>query len=137
MAAATRAQVGSTAREAIAKGIVEELSPLVTEFDEAVGSVQASQKNLLERIDRISAELERVNAAGAEPGLGPYVAKLVDCRKRLRAVSASLDTINDRLDFMHDKTTERLKGKAAASAAGGAPGGESSAAAAGDDEAKA
>lgn len=86
---------------ALAAGLEALLLPLVQRSDAALDEVQASQVSLGSAIDRLVAELEQLSASVPEGTAAAHAARLALLRRRVAAMSASLDGVQGRLNRLH------------------------------------
>jgi len=82
----------------LAQGIIQLLTPVVTECDTRVQEVLTSQSELTAQIDLLSEELTKFMDVSKMPHLTPYVQKLNNARTRMSNINATLTQINNRLD---------------------------------------
>ncbi|XP_069796379.1 SNARE-associated protein Snapin [Narcine bancroftii] len=105
--------VGDTARDVLSEGLLELLKPGVREVDQQVQAVRESQVELREQIDRLAAELCRINEEQkVSLDLDPYVKKLLNARRRVVLVSNILQNAQERLRRLNHsvaKETARRK----------------------------
>ncbi|CAK8675619.1 SNARE-associated protein Snapin-like [Clavelina lepadiformis] len=82
----------------INSGLFEILKPAVEKIDDNVRSVQQSQRELQEKIDAVSAELQRIGEKQpATVNLEPYIKKLISTKRRVVLISNIVQNVQDRL----------------------------------------
>ncbi|XP_078288050.1 SNARE-associated protein Snapin [Rhinoraja longicauda] len=95
--------------DALSDGLLELLRPGVQEVDGQVQAVRESQVELREQIDRLAAELCRVNdEQKVSLDLDPYVKKLLNARRRVVLVSNILQNAQERLRRLNHSVAKEM-----------------------------
>jgi len=84
-------------------GCVAAVAPVVDEIDARLASVLTAQRTLKDRLDVVSAALEKIkqSSGAAEPlSLDPISQKVLTVRKRVLAVSKKLASVQSRLSVV-------------------------------------
>jgi len=84
--------------EEIKKDLHAIILPAVQKIDLHVTAVCESQVTLRNKIDEVTAELQRVaELQTVDVSLEPYLKKLLDSKKRIDGINSTLISVNDRL----------------------------------------
>ena len=79
------------------------LSPAAAECTAVAASVRASQTQLDTQLNKLEAELNRANACLTIPfDTVAYIKKIAECKKRLAATTARMNTVDARITKMSD-----------------------------------
>jgi len=94
-------------RDAIGRGLVQLLSPAVTEVDARVSHVRESQVELRKQIDSLCEDLKKIAESDPVPmDLEPYVKRLNGARRRVVLVNSILQNVQDRLNKLHSNISK-------------------------------
>jgi len=84
--------------EEIKKDLHAIILPAVQKIDLHVTAVCESQVTLRNKIDEVTAELQRIaELQTVDVSLEPYLKKLLDSKKRIDGINSTLISVNDRL----------------------------------------
>lgn len=86
---------------ALAAGLEQLLAPVVTECDQQVETVLASQNVLSENIDRVTQILAKLLESTPEPVVSSQASKLSDIRRRITGLSNNVYGLQERLQKLH------------------------------------
>jgi len=102
-----------TERTVFSNGLMNLLTPVVSELDDRVKATRQSQILLRQQIDGLAEDLRALSDGYHTPyDLEPYMRKIQDSRKRVAVVSSILQNAQDRLTKLQRniaKETERRK----------------------------
>jgi len=95
---ADKQAVVSDEGEEIKKDLHAIILPAVQKIDLHVTAVSESQATLRNKIDEVTAELQRIaELQTVDVSLEPYLKKLLDSKKRIDGINSTLISVNDRL----------------------------------------
>ncbi|CAO3700616.1 unnamed protein product [Rhizopus microsporus] len=93
--------------ESLPQSIQSLFGPIVLEIDQAITSVQVSQKELSQEMDKLTSDLEQFSGIAEPPKLQSCLDKLMESKKRLNSSSALMQQITERVERIQSKLSKK------------------------------
>ncbi|CEG75545.1 hypothetical protein RMATCC62417_10570 [Rhizopus microsporus] len=93
--------------ESLPQSIQSLFGSVVLEIDQAITSVQVSQKELSQEMDKLTSDLEQFSDIAEPPKLQSCLDKLMESKKRLNSSNALMQQITERVERIQSELSKK------------------------------